>query len=182
MVFYRADVRGLIPGAETTRTRSPYDGHDYTYATTNLNVARAFALQADGRPHGEALSIYRVQLDPPVLWDPDFQQRPDTWFAMSHWGTVLDVVAEEPGMTLDEARTVMSTYAVWVTDKSPIYDSDGYANVPPGMAEACTAEELRSRLGKYPPPTLIMMWANFLLETQNRGLNQRWRNCTGCEI
>src|ERR1700741_3884819 len=66
VVYYTADMDGLWPGAMTTSTISPYDSQRYTWATSNLDLARAFAFGG--------LSIYRVQLDQPIMHDPDFRQ------------------------------------------------------------------------------------------------------------
>jgi hypothetical protein len=146
VVYYSADVEGLWPGVMTTSITSPYDSQRYTWATSNLDLARAFAFGG--------LSIYRVQLDPPILHDPDFKQAIDTWFVMSSHGIVLEVVGESPQTTLEQAERVTSKYALWAKDGSPIYDDHGYATVPPGLGEVCTAEDLR-QLGQYPIPWLI---------------------------
>jgi hypothetical protein len=106
------------------------EDREYTYATTNLEVARAFAVYAFGVPRDHERSVYRVDLDDPIVGDPEFWCDQNASFVMSHWGTVLEVVEENVTMTVDEAREVFSRYARWV-DKSPVYDNDGYATVPP---------------------------------------------------
>lgn len=159
VVYYTADMDGLWPGAMTTSTISPYDSQRYTWATSNLDLARAFAFGG--------LSIYRVQLDQPIMHDPDFRQAIDTWFVMSRHGIVLEVVEENPRTTLAQAERVTSKYALWVKDGSPIYDDDGYATVPPGLREVCTAEDLR-QLGLYPTPWLITGLANYLTAQRYR--------------
>ena len=98
VVYYSADMDVLWPGAMTTSTISPYDSQRYTWATSNLDLARAFAFGG--------LSIYRVQLDQPIMHDPDFRQAIDTWFVMSRHGIVLEVVEENPRMTLAQAEGV----------------------------------------------------------------------------
>src|ERR1700730_16781507 len=42
MVLYTADIKGLRPNADTARMVAWWDGREYTYATTNPDVARAF--------------------------------------------------------------------------------------------------------------------------------------------
>jgi hypothetical protein len=158
-VYYSADVEGLWPGAMTTSTTSPYEGQRYTWATSNLDLARALALGG--------LSIYRVELDPPVFQDPDFKQAIDTWFVMSRHGTILEVVEDRPRTTLEQAERVTSKYALWAKDGSPIYDDDGSATVPPGLREVCTAEDLRP-LGQYPAPWLVTGLANYLAAQRYR--------------
>jgi hypothetical protein len=107
VVLYRADIRGLKRGAETGRMVAWWpEDREYTYATTNLEVARAFVVYAFGVPRDHERSVYRVDLDDPIV--------------------VLEVVEENVTMTIDEARQVMSRYARWV-DESPVYDNDGYA-------------------------------------------------------
>jgi hypothetical protein len=60
VVLYRADERGLKPGGATGRTKSWFDNYEYTYATTSLDVARAFAMYAFGAPRDHDRSVYRV--------------------------------------------------------------------------------------------------------------------------
>jgi hypothetical protein len=167
MLYYHADEKGIKPGFSTTVTPDPYDGREYTYATTNLDAARAFALQSKGHKVKEPRSVYLVELDAPIVWDPDFLQDLGSWFVMSSGGTVIDVVDEEVTMTIDEAHKVMSRYARWV-DKSPIYDADGYPNVPPRWRDDHRFDEkdvdrikheLRT-IGQFPPPPLIVELAN----------------------
>jgi len=84
--YYRADVRGLNPGDPATRTLDPLDGKEYTYATTQLDVARGIAAR-----HPE-FSVYRVTLDEPVEPDPDATQVGVVeLFVRSPWGAVVDV-------------------------------------------------------------------------------------------
>jgi hypothetical protein len=83
---------------------------------------------------------------------------------MSHWGTVLEVVEENVTMTIDEAREVFSRYARWV-DKSPVYDNDGYATVPPIWRNdnRFDNDEIRRQLrtlGTYPEPHAVLEFLN----------------------
>ena len=163
--YYRADVQGLSRHDPTTRMRDPRDGREHTYVTTNLDVARAFALGAyDGNS-----SVYGVELDDPIMWDTEIKQlQHGTRFLMSRGGTVADVVEENPAMTPEEAREVMSEYARWARYGSPVYDDEGYATVPPGLSQVCTAEQLR-QLGRYPPPFSIVALAEFFARPGNSG-------------
>ncbi len=181
-VYYRADVQGLSPGDPTTHMTDPRDGQEHTYATTNLEVARAFAL---GVNDGNS-SVYRVELADPIMWDREIKQlQHGTRFLMSHGGTVTDVVEKNPAMTPEEAREVMSQYARWARYGSRIYDHKGYATVPPALSKGvseklaktlnvepgsyrCTAEQLR-QLGLYPPPFSIVAWAEHIAAMGNSG-------------
>jgi hypothetical protein len=87
--YYRADVQGLNPGDATTRTLDPLDGKEYTYATTQLDLARGIA----GR-HAD-FAVYRVTLDEPVEADPDaVEENLGGLFVRSPWGAVVHVVDE----------------------------------------------------------------------------------------
>jgi hypothetical protein len=165
VVLYRADVRGLKRGAETGRMFAWWpEDREYTYATTNLEVARAFAVYAFGAPRDHERSVYRVDLDDPIVGDPEFWCDQNASFVMSHWGTVLEVVEENVTMTIDEAREVFSRYARWV-DKSPVYDNDGYATVPPIWRHdnRFDNDEIRQQLrtlGTYPEPHAVLEFLN----------------------
>ena len=74
--------------------------------------------------------MYRVDLDDPIVLDPEFKSDEYATFYMSHWGTVREVVEENVALTVDEAKRVMARYAIWVDD-SAMFDGDGYATVPP---------------------------------------------------
>ena len=131
VVFYRADIQGLKPNDATLRMVASYDGNEYTYATTSLDVARAFAVFAFGVPRDHERSVYRVELDDPIVLDPEFRSDEAISFVMSHWGTVLDVVDEKVATTVDEARRIMSRYGPHWMDKSLINDEAGNATLPP---------------------------------------------------
>jgi hypothetical protein len=164
VVFYRADVQGLRPGDATGRMKSWFDNYLYTYATTRLDVARAFAVYAFGASDDPERSVYRVELDAPIMEDPEFRSDEYVLFVMSHWGTVLDVVEENATMTVDEARQVFSRHARWV-DGSATYDNDGYATVPPNWRnddrfdDDDICQELRT-LGAYPGPHAVQKFLN----------------------
>lgn len=171
MALYRADVQGLKSGDETTRMMDPRDGREYTYATTNIDVARAFAVQAFGLARDHPRSVYQVELDAPTVPDPDFVSDLSTSFVMSHWGTVVDVVEETVTMAEMAARRVMSQHALWV-DGSPVYSADGFANLPP-MVSTDTRfddedkDEIRKQLrqlGEYAHPADIGHLAKLLAE------------------
>ena len=165
VVLYRADIRGLKRGAETGRMVAWWpEDREYTYATTNLEVARAFAVYAFGVPRDHERSVYRVDLDDPIVGDPEFWSDENASFVMSHWGTVLEVVEENVTMTIDEARQVMSRYARWV-DESPVYDNDGYATVPPLWRNdnRFDNDEIRQQLrtlDTYPEPHAVLTFLN----------------------
>ena len=62
--YYRPDVQGLNGGDPATRTLDPLDGKEYTYATTQPEVARAIAARhADFR-------VYRVHSTGPSKLTP----------------------------------------------------------------------------------------------------------------
>jgi len=87
--YYRADVRGLNPGDATTRTLDPLNDKEYTYATTQLDLARGIA----GR-HAD-FAVYRVTLEEPIEADPDFvEENLGALFVRSPWGAVVQVVDE----------------------------------------------------------------------------------------
>jgi hypothetical protein len=162
VVLYRADIQGLRPGADTGRLLSWWgDGREYTYATTNIDIARAFGVYAFGAPRDHERSVYRVELDPPIVHDPDFKSDEYAGFYMSHWGTVKELVEETITMTAEEARLVFSRYARWV-DGSAVYDDDGYATVPPKWrADRFDAEEIRRELrtlGTYPEARAVLSY------------------------
>ena len=171
VVLYRADLRGLSRGAPTGQMVAWWpEDREYTYATTSLDVARAFAVYAFGAPRDHERSMYRVQLDDPIVGDPDFRSDEYVSFVMSHWGTVLDVVEENVTMTVDEARQVFSQYTRWV-DESPVYDNDGYATVPPKWRNdnRFDNDEIRQELrtlGTYPEPHAVL---KFLSERSPSG-------------
>jgi hypothetical protein len=165
VVLYRADVRGLKRGAATGRMVAWWpEDIEYTYATTSLDVARAFAVYAFGVPRDHECSVYRVELDDPIVADPEFRSDEYVSFVMSHWGAVLEVVEEKVTMTVDEARQVFSRYARWV-DESPVYDNDGYATVPPiwRTDNRFDSNEIRQELrtlGTYPEPHAVLEFLN----------------------
>ena len=163
VVLYRADVRGLKPGDATGLMIPCYENREYTYATTNLDVARAFAVFAFGAPRDHERSVYKVELDNPIVPDPEFRSNENASFVMSHWGTVLDVVEEMVTITIDDARRVMSKYdALWL-DKSRIYDGDGYVTVPPEWRNDHRLDEIRQELrefGTYQWPREILEFLN----------------------
>jgi hypothetical protein len=150
--------RGHNPGLMRTQPEW-WDGREYTYATTNPDVARAFAVKAFGLPRDRERSVYRVKLDDPIVEDPDIASDEHARFVMSHWGTVIEVFEADVTMSIDEANQVRARYAVWPVDGSPVYDDEGYGNVPPlyrgdARFDAADCEEirhaLRSHLGTYP--------------------------------
>ena len=164
VVLYRADIKGLGPGGETSRMVAWFDSREYTFATTSLDVARAFGVYAFGVPRDHERSVYRVELDYPIFPDPDFRSDVHVSFVLSHWGTVLEVVEENVTLTADEARKIMSAHARWVDD-SPIYDDAGYATAPPKWSEDTRYDaeevgvELR-KLGAYPNPRAVLQFLN----------------------
>jgi hypothetical protein len=88
--YYRADVQGLNPEDQATRTLDPLDGKEYTYATTRLDLARAIAAR-----HAD-FSVYRVRLDEPIEADPDAaEDNLGEVFVRSPWGAVLHVVDDK---------------------------------------------------------------------------------------
>lgn len=161
VVWYRADISGLQRGDETGRMVPWWpENCGYTYATTRLDVARAFAVFAFGVPHDHARSVYRVELSGPILCDRDFRSDENTWFGMSHSGIVQEVVEENVTMTIAEAHQVMSNYAPWV-DGSPVLDNDGYATVPPKWRadNRFDDDEIRTELhtlGTHPDPRDVL--------------------------
>jgi hypothetical protein len=163
LVLYRADVKGLKPWSDTARMKSRFDNQEYTYATTNLDVARAFAVFAFGVPRDHERSIYRVNLDDPLAFDPEFHSGPEAHFYMSHWGTVVETVEPDVTMTVEQAKRVMSRYALWVGGNR-IYDDDGYATVPPRWCSTrfdqdIIQQELRT-LGTFPEPDAVVRFLN----------------------
>src|ERR1700675_2573963 len=90
MAYYRADVQGLNAGDAATRTLDPLDGKEYTYATTQVDLARAIAAR-----HAD-FCVYRVILDEPIEADPDAaRDNLGELFVRSSWGAVADVVDEQ---------------------------------------------------------------------------------------
>jgi hypothetical protein len=84
--YYRADVKDLNVGDATTRTLDPLDGREYTYATTELGIARAIAAK-----NGD-LGVYRVLLAEPIDADPDAAENNlGEMFVRSPWGAVAAV-------------------------------------------------------------------------------------------
>jgi hypothetical protein len=139
--WFCADVRGLRPGQDITRT--PLYGVDYVYVTSKLEVARAFAVQRGDR------SVYEVAPEGFIYPDPDYPEESGAGCMICDWATVVRVVEEDVDMTLDGAWRLMSQHLVW-SDRSRIYDDDGYATASPDMRRASIgAEELR-QLGRYP--------------------------------
>ena len=141
-----------------------YENREYRYATTSLDVARAFAVYAFGVPRDHERSVYTVQLDDPIVPDPDFRSDEYASFVMSHWGTVLNVVEEKTTMTVDEARQVISRYARWV-EGSLVFDNAGYATVPPKWRDdnRFDEEDIRNELrmlGTYPDPHAVLKFLN----------------------
>jgi hypothetical protein len=88
--YYRADVQGLNAGDPVTRTLDPLDDKEYTYATTQLDVARAIAARhADFR-------VYGVILDEPIEADPDAaEDNLGELFVRSPRGRVAEIVDEK---------------------------------------------------------------------------------------
>lgn len=161
LVLYRADVQGLKPGDPTGRMISPYEqDREYTYATTSLNAARAFAVFAFGAARDHERSVYRVQLDEPIVLDPEFRSDESVSFYMSHWGTVIEIVEETVAMTVEEAKRALWNDARWVDD-SRMFDDDGYATVPPKWRHDSRfdVEEVRNDLrglGMFPGPNDVL--------------------------
>jgi hypothetical protein len=94
VVLYRADIRGL-KGEPKPGEWSPGGPRTANTPTTNLKVARAFAVYAFGVPRGHERSVYRVELDDPIVGDPEFWSDENASFVMSHWGAVPEVVERE---------------------------------------------------------------------------------------
>ena len=89
MAYYRADVQGLNAGDAATRTLDPLDGKEYTYATTQVDLARAIAAR-----HAD-FCVYRVILDEPIEADPDAaRDNLGGVFVRSPWGVIVHVVGE----------------------------------------------------------------------------------------
>ena len=121
-------------------------------------------MYAFGVPRDHERSVYTVQLDDPIVQDPDFRSDEYASFVMSHWGTVLEVVEENVTMTVGEARQVMSRCARWV-DESHIFDDAGYATIPPKwrIDNRFDHEEIRNELrtlGAYPEPQGVLKFLN----------------------
>jgi hypothetical protein len=85
--YYRADVPDLNVGDGATRTLDPLDGKEYTYATTQLEVAQRIAVRHSG------FCVYQVFLNEPVDVDPDAaEENLGDVFVRSPWGTVAAVM------------------------------------------------------------------------------------------
>lgn len=161
-VFYRADLRGLPPGAAARRQPSWWgEISRYTCATTSLNVARAFASYAFGAPRNDERAVYRVELDAATaMRDPALDSNEAVSFVASRRGTIRDVVeGHTPPMTPEAAYRVMRKYVRW-PDTTPVYDDDGYATVPPWWhTPRLDRDEMRHevhRLGIYPEPQAVL--------------------------
>lgn len=130
-VLYRADVSGLQVGGPTTQLYDVNDSNQSrTHATTNPKVARALTVLRFRLPPNVDLSVYRVELDEPLVLDPAFPSDEQAEFYLSHYGTVVDLYGDDPAMSRDEALAVMNRYAQW-PDGSRIWDDNGHATVPP---------------------------------------------------
>jgi hypothetical protein len=85
--YYRADVPDLNVGDAATRTLDPLDGKEYTYATTQLEVAQRIAARHSN------FRVYQVFLNEPVDLDPDAaEENLGDVFVRSPWGTVVAVM------------------------------------------------------------------------------------------
>jgi hypothetical protein len=154
--WYRADVPGLRPHDEATRTPLP-GGNDYVYMTSRLDVARAFAAQRGNR------SVYEVEPGGFIWPDPDYPEESNAASAMCDYARVVRVVDENVQMTAESARQFISQFFLW-PDKSRMYDDDGYPTAPPEMRRVSRgAEELRP-LGRYPKPDVVLKLIRDLLE------------------
>jgi hypothetical protein len=166
--LYRADRQGLKPGQLISRRRALGDGREYTSATSNFDLARAFAVRRWCET-GVKRSVYQVELDYPFR-DAHYAEETGAgcWEALS--GAVVRLVEDDVGMTLDEANAVLSLHAVWIgrltesgtsENTSPMYDADGYAarrNVDPEL------RQLFRGLGQYPDPTRVHeTWSGYLV-------------------
>lgn len=163
LVLYRADVKGLRPGSDTGRMVPFWEqdpAREYTFATTSIDAARAFAVFAFGAARDHERSVYRVQLDDPIVFDPEFRSDEAISFYMSHWGTVVEVVEETVAMTVDEAKRVLWNDARWVDD-SRMFDDDGHATVPPKwlVDSRFDVDEIQKALrglGSFPDPNDVL--------------------------
>lgn len=132
VVYYRADVAGLKPGELTSNTVDPDNVRVSTYATTGLELARAFAVTGFGvsGQRDQERSVYRVTLDDPIRTDPDFRSDDNARVVTSELGTIVNLVEANVSMGIQETTALMARYAQW-PDGSPIYKDEGYASVPP---------------------------------------------------
>ncbi len=131
-VYFHADVEGLTPGSLISNMVDPYGHRAFTYATSSIELARAFAITGFGLPtdlHCQELSVYRVALDDPIL-DPHFNLDSTVRIVTSESGTVLEVVEATVAMSVAQATHSMANYLMW-PDGSRAYDEEGYATVPP---------------------------------------------------
>jgi hypothetical protein len=172
-VYYRADVEGLERGQPTARRMDAFVGRECTYATTNLQVARAFAVEREVRT-GIRRSVYRVELAAPICPDPDFAGgtlRWDPGCFISPRGTVLDVVdLHVDDMTIDEAFSFMAQFNVWPQDGSPLYDDNGYVTVPTELVGMPRVEDDFRALGKYPEHDVISALARRIRDSRRSRL------------
>jgi hypothetical protein len=157
--LYRADRRGLKPQQPTSRVHFLSNGREYTSATTNFDLACAFAVRR-GYETGVKRSVYEVELEHPT-WDGFYLEETGAGCWESESGTVRRLVEDDVAMTLNEANAIMSAHAVWtkwskhsqrLEYAGPMYDADGYAAHPTAVAEL---RQLLRQLGQYPDPKRV---------------------------
>lgn len=162
VTYYRADVQGLGPGQPIGNIVS--EGEALSYATTNLELARAFAVAGFGvapDQRDQELSVYEVKLDHPEE-DPDFNLDATAQIVTAESGTAVALVEAKVSMNKAQAVQLLAHYLRW-PDGSPAYDDDGHATVPPKYTTDNRYDTHNHRnmlnelelLGTYPTPAEI---------------------------
>lgn len=149
----------MQPGDAATRSVNERDGREYVYATTNLDVARAYAVLRGNS------AVYRVALDTPIVWDDNFHEGSAAGCWRSQRGTIVDRVEVDVDMSHNEAVMVMAPLSIWDGPDQPMYDEQGFGLPPPIPNSSIEAEDLREQLrslGTYPNPRDIQRLATQL--------------------
>jgi len=162
-MWFRADVPGLRPYDPANHSGMPLSGRRVVYATSRLDVARAFAASRGG------WWVYEVRpIDPTGVFqydDPDYPPESGAGCLAFDDASVVRAIDQAIQMTADDAWRFISQFFLW-PDKSRMYDDDGYPTASPEMRAASRgAEELRP-LGQYPKPDAVISFIRQLMSRE----------------
>jgi hypothetical protein len=151
-LWFRADKAGLQPGNLATHSERPLNGRLVVYATSRLEVARAFAAQRGGG------SVYQIDpIDPTGVFrydDPDYPPSSGAGCIAFDDASIVRVVEARVDMTRDAAWQLMSRHFLW-PDQTRMYDDEGYPTASPQMRAAGIDASALRHLGPYCEPGAV---------------------------
>jgi len=101
---------------------------------------------------------------------------------MYDYATVVRVVEEEVGMTVEEAWKLISRHFLWRGDLSRMYDDEGYAAASPEMRRTGRGADDLRHVGRYPPPEAVMQLVREICATVSASWPLRRHRSTPARI